>query len=350
MTFDYSAQTGSSIISSEPTDVCFCDDNNTINCSRTQLTMTAYPGEKINISVVTVGQENGVSPGLITIESKGSVHAKAERYKTAMNCTTIAFNPIAVNYTITVTSDRSGFISRSVMLNINKTDCPLGFQISNETGACDCTKLTQKASSSLNLKCDAATNTISRQGDVWIGNISDCVIVHSPCPFDYCNTTQVRFSLTDPDPQCALNRTGILCGRCQDGLSLALGSNNCIQCPQFSYLALIIPFAAAGLGLVALLMVLNLTVSIGTINGLIFYASIVKISESNGIFFPNGPVPVLSQFIAWLNLDLGIETCFYHGMTAYHKVCMAAVCVPSLHMVHHSHHHSPVSLLYMVIK
>ena len=59
-TFDYSAQTGPSVISSEPTDVCFCDDNNTINCSQTQLTMTAYPGEEINISVVTVGQLNGV--------------------------------------------------------------------------------------------------------------------------------------------------------------------------------------------------------------------------------------------------------------------------------------------------
>ena len=116
-----------------------------------------------------------------------------------------------------------------------------------------------------------------------------------------------------------------MCGSCKQNFSLALGSNNCIQCHQFSYLALIIPFAAAGFGLVALLMVLNLTVSIGTINGLIFYASIVKISESTGIFFPNGPIPVLSQFIAWLNLDLGIETCFYPGMTAYAKVWLQFV-------------------------
>ena len=107
--------------------------------------------------------------------------------------------------------------------------------------------------------------------------------------------------------------------------SLALGSNNCIECPQLSYLALIIPFAAAGFGLVAFLMILNLTVSIGTINGLIFYASIVKISERIGIYFPNGPIPVLSQFIAWLNLDLGIETCLYHGMTAYAKVWLQFV-------------------------
>ena len=144
VTFNYSAQTGPSVISSEPTDVCFCDDNNTINCSQTQLTMTAYPGEEINISVVTVGQLNGVSPGLITIESQDSIHAQRETYKTIpMYCTTIAFNPISVNYSITITSDRSSFISRSVMLNITKTDCPLGFQISSRTGACDCTELTQ---------------------------------------------------------------------------------------------------------------------------------------------------------------------------------------------------------------
>ena len=116
-----------------------------------------------------------------------------------------------------------------------------------------------------------------------------------------------------------------MCGKCRDGLSLALGSNNCIPCSELSYLALIIPFAAAGFGLVALLMVLNLTVSIGTINGLIFYASIVKMGEQREIFFPNGSIPVLSQFIAWLNLDLGFETCFYHGMTAYAKMWLQFV-------------------------
>ena len=276
-TFDYSTQTGPSVISSEPTDVCFCDDNNTINCSQTQLTMTAYPGEEINISVVTVGQLNGVAPGILQIQPQDTADTSdMELYNTsAMICITIILKPIYKTITA--------------------------------------------------ITCDVATKTITRQGDIWIGNISDCVIVRKTCPFDYCNTAQVSFSLTDPDPQCALNRTGILCGRCQNGLSLALGSNNCIQCPQFSYLALIIPFAAAGFGLVAFLMVLNLTVSIGTINGLIFFASIVKISESTGIFFPNGSIPVLSQFIAWLNLDLGIETCFYHGMTAYAKVWLQFV-------------------------
>ena len=319
-TFDYySAQTGPSVISSEPTDVCFCGNNNTINCSQTQLTVTAYPGEKINISVVTVGQLNGVAPGILQIQpvENADPSTNTNLYNTsAMNCTKIAFTPVEKAYMINLKSFK--------LLNISFSDCPLGFQSLNLNKSCDCEEKVKNLTTTVT--CDAKTKMITRQGDIWIGNISDhCVVVYTPCPFDYCNTAQVSFSPTDPDPQCALNRTGILCGRCQDGLSLALGSNNCIQCPGFSYLALIIPFAAAGFGLVALLMVLNLTVSIGTINGLIFYASIVKVSESTGIFFPNGPIPVLSQFIAWLNLDLGIETCFYHGMTAYAKVWLQFV-------------------------
>ena len=318
MTFDYSAQTGPSVISSEPTDVCFCDENNTINCSQTQLTMTAYPGEEINISVVTVGQRNGFTPAILQIRPFETIDNNSVLHDTsAKKCTTIAFTPIYSIYSLNVFGQQ-----KQKLLNILLSNCPFGFEISNKSKSCDCEELKQTTTT---ITCNVATNTITRQGKIWIGNISDCVIVRTPCPLDYCNTAQVSFSLTDPDPQCALNRTGILCGRCRDGLSLALGSNNCIQCPEFSYLALIIPFAAAGFGLVALLMVLNLTVSIGTINGLIFYASIVKISESTGIFFPNGPIPVLSQFIAWLNLDLGIETCFYHGMTAYAKVWLQFV-------------------------
>ena len=66
------------------------------------------------------------------------------------------------------------------------------------------------------------------------------------------------------------------------------------------------------------LMFLNLTVSVGTINGLIFYANIVR--ANHAIFFPRSmSTSFLSIFIAWLNLDLGIETCLYNGLNAYSK-------------------------------
>ena len=73
--------------------------------------------------------------------------------------------------------------------------------------------------------------------------------------------------------------------------------------------------AILGVALVVGLIILNLTVSVGTINGLIFYANIVR--ANNAIFFPyETSNSFLSTFIAWLNLDLGIESCFYDNLDA----------------------------------
>jgi len=82
-------------------------------------------------------------------------------------------------------------------------------------------------------------------------------------------------------------------------------------------------FALAGLLLILFLISFNLTVSEGTINGIIFYANIVHINRS--IFFPSTEANPLAIFIAWLNLDLGIETCFYNGMDAYAKAWLQFV-------------------------
>jgi len=76
-------------------------------------------------------------------------------------------------------------------------------------------------------------------------------------------------------------------------------------------------FVLAGLALVIFLTVCNLTASEGMINGVIYYANIVHINRS--IFFPSTEANPLSVIIAWLNLDLGIEVCFYDGMDAYTK-------------------------------
>ena len=71
-------------------------------------------------------------------------------------------------------------------------------------------------------------------------------------------------------------------------------------------------------------MVLNLTVSKGHINGIIFYADVIRISQT--VFFPiEGGGTFLILFIAWLNLDLGIEMCFYDGLDAYAKTWLQFV-------------------------
>ena len=77
--------------------------------------------------------------------------------------------------------------------------------------------------------------------------------------------------------------------------------------------------ADPGALLVGFLAWLNLTISTGTINGLIFYVNIIRVNRH--IFFPlESQVSLfLTTYIAWLNLDIGIEACFYDGLDAYVK-------------------------------
>ena len=101
-------------------------------------------------------------------------------------------------------------------------------------------------------------------------------------------------------------------------LFLQCGTSKCKKCSNV-YLLLLLPILLYGFGLVVLLLKCNLTVSMGTINGLIFYANIIQVN--NKVFFPPGNISVpgyiLAIFIAWINLDLGIEVCFTESLSTF---------------------------------
>ena len=73
----------------------------------------------------------------------------------------------------------------------------------------------------------------------------------------------------------------------------------------------------AGILLVTTLLALNMTVAIGLINGFIFYANIV--AANSAVFFPSSEPSFPTMFVAWLNLDIGIDVCFFDGLDAYTK-------------------------------
>ena len=204
-------------------------------------------------------------------------------------------------------------------LTVDILECPIGFvknadQISGQH-QCQC----EQFLADNHVQCNVSLEPYKflRSGNSWFGYINNtqtCITGTTNCPFDYCNRSNVSFDIMAPDRQCLGNRTGILCGQCQSHLSIMLGSNRCGTCSNW-YLFLLPVFALAGIVLVAVLMFLNLSVSVGTINGLLFYANMVKLNEA--FFFPNGSIPVVSQFISWLNLDLGIEVCLFDGLDGY---------------------------------
>ena len=203
--------------------------------------------------------------------------------------------------------------------------CPLGFTTEltdNNAVICNCSHHLQQEG----IICNINNIVLHKTSRMWIGNYSSDITAHRNCPLDYCKNNFTVVNPYEQQDQCEFKRSGVLCGACQPTLSLMLGSSQCEQCSNI-YLFLLIPFSLAGVVLVLLLLKCNLTVSTGTINGLIFYANIVQATKT--ALFPNGSksifINILSVFIAWLNLDLGIETCFVEGLNTYYKTWLQFV-------------------------
>ena len=218
-------------------------------------------------------------------------------------------------------------------INISFHSCPLGFALSrNPPFKCDCNHLLQQMP---RVTCDIQHQTISRDGLVWVGTYGNNTVVASKyCPYKYCKSARTEVHLTaqeseseyinhsTTDIQCKLHHYGVLCGGCQPGLSLALGTNQCLHCSNV-YISLLVPFAMAGLLLVFFIKLLNLTISQGTMNELIFYVNVI--SANKHLYYSQKSVNPATLFIAWLNLDIGIETCFFNGLTAYSKTWLQFV-------------------------
>lgn len=103
--------------------------------------------------------------------------------------------------------------------------------------------------------------------------------------------------------------------------SLSIGSSRCIHCPSYWIVLLIVITLAgilAGITLVALLLVLNMTVAVETLNGLIlFYANVVYANKS--ILLPLQETSLLTVFVSLLNLDVRLDVCYFPEMDTYIK-------------------------------
>ena len=83
------------------------------------------------------------------------------------------------------------------------------------------------------------------------------------------------------------------------------------------FVVILLAAIIAGIFLITALLALNMTVAVGLINGFIFYANIM--SANGAVFFPSSEPSFPTVFVAWLNLDLGIDVCFFDGLDTYIK-------------------------------
>ena len=304
-----------SSMSSDPIMVCFCNTTTNLpDCSDRTHHMQTYPGLEINTSIATVGYYAGTSPGVVLVSAQHATLVRCYGQNETTSCFQLHILLQNTSSTAALVDIRvdGGLQGWGVSIGVDIIKCPNGF--TQIAGQCHCEHFLDTS----NVQCNLSATPFKflRSGKSWFAynNNTQCITGTTNCPFDYCNPSNVSFDITAPDRQCVANRVGILCGQCQSHLSIMLGSNRCGTCSNW-YLFLLPVFALAGIVLAAVLMFLNLSVSVGTINGLLFYVNMVKLNEA--FFFPNGSVPVVSQFISWLNLDLGIEVCLFDGLDGY---------------------------------
>ena len=86
------------------------------------------------------------------------------------------------------------------------------------------------------------------------------------------------------------------------------------------FFAILVAGLVGGMVLVVVILILNLTVAVGTLNGIIFYANIISANSST--FFPFSSPNLITVIIAFLNLELGIDACFFEGMDTYWKTLL----------------------------
>ena len=324
------------MISSDPVRICFCKGL-VPDCNFQWPIETAKKGKRFIVTLVAVDQVNHtvnatIRSFLFSPEGGlGEGQQSQTSYETCTNLTFNAYSPL-VSEKLTLYAEgpcnNTGISKRQVDIHFSACTCPIGFQpVETSNTRCDCN--CDPHLSPYITHCNSTTKVLVREDTVWIGYHKEDnhsgYIIYRYCPFDYCYppTFAVKFNLNIPngsDAQCDLNRSKLLCGACQLGFSLSLGSPQCIQCPSGwpgLFVSLILITILAGIALVAVILALNLTTAVGTLSGLIFYANVIAANFST--FVPNSHPNVLTVFVAWLNLDLGIDVCLYDGMDSYTK-------------------------------
>ena len=375
--FQHNDSSDLSSFTSDPTRVCFCE-NGTPNCYKVLDTISVHPGENFNLSLAIVGYGLGTVSGSVIArgnrsregeikqslfgseleysqELRGtmcqdigySVVSERNREWISLAVSTLSFSQLledvqdVVNFQLTKNTNKTtikkryrfdsvfeSFFHIPVFVEVDLLACPVGFQLVG--GRCVCHQIL------LDNNIDTCffsngTGFILRPAPYWIGLPNDTnssILIHPHCPFDYCQLQDISITAESVNTQCQYQRSGVLCGSCHEGLSMILGSSECKTCSNV-YLVSIAIFILMGMALVTILTLLNMTVSVGTLNGLILFANILQANRTT--FLPpntshaSSLIAFLSAFIAWLNLDVGIPMCFFDGLTTYVKTWLQFV-------------------------
>ena len=245
-------------ISSDPLYICSCEGGKP-DCRKPSITRSVYPGGTIEVAIIAYGQRNGATPAVLHKITPGN----EIRVKETENTQNIAKGCTSLNYTVQAATEESSYEmtlhvgpcrpkkrtassgpTNAITVHALILQCPPGFELNkiDPWPVCYCAQRLQHFTKT----CRIADQKIYRESEFWVGytqdNTSDGLILHPHCPFDYCTSNKLYIAVDDSDKQCSNNRKGLLCGKCAQNFSLALGTNRCLQCSN-NYLWLKVAYA-----------------------------------------------------------------------------------------------------------
>ena len=349
--------TYSQSLSSTPARIVSCQDGKPLmdkDNTELQNTLSSYPGKKFNISLAALdGGQNTVytTVQLQFYRSEDSNHKllTASTWKLSSGeeeqvlngtapCTNVTLtihtklddkscNDLSTGYCIGTAYFAVPDSTPTFRAKIKLNYCPSGFQLTDDTGVCECSSLVNEMNQNfkLNLTCDIQKGVVKvPYSGTWIGcynnsNQSCEVGISSSCFPGFCNYSSMEWMSSSADI-CIETREGALCGSCAGNNSVVFGSNLCYSCSNW-WLVTLAFYALAGILFIALLFSLKLTISAGTINGVIFFANMWNTGLLEILSYKDDSVWVAVNriFISLINLGLGFPLCFYDGMTELTK-------------------------------
>ena len=313
--------------------VCICNGTEFIgdeyHCIKHTARVDTFPGKKFTLNLISVDANYvPVTSLLFSVLEPEVATINQAVHLTDFSCTErefIIYGHENISLDL-VLSTRLGIVAESTKVAVEVGHCPHGFELvqDEDTGpGCSCnTFLLEKVKTT----CNSQNFTVLRPGSAWIGFSKDSdgtevISYASSCPIGYCKLKHPEVDLSRPNSICANNRAGVLCGSCIEGYSVVLGSAECLVCTNY-FIFTVLLYAVLGLVFVVVMFLLDLTVHSGTVNGLIFYASLVSVNAN--ILFPQRK-SFLFVFIESINLQMGFPLCFYDGMTDEAKIGLSFI-------------------------
>ena len=281
-----------------------------------------------------------ITPKIITLSPRNCTMINATIFKR-----TEKDDPFLIFLLLTVSKVSS-------ITNLNSKDCPIGFKFDKSTHKCECSHVLHKIDYQPVCKISSngsnpliTINFFSHSN--WIGTLNNGTVFGvSPYCHIYCryNDNYDTFVINDSvgstkvmiahssnydnkESLCSDNREGPLCSQCTPGYSVTFGSNQCEKCSNWWLLTLIV-YGLAGASLIYLLYALNLTLTTGKLNGIIFYSQILYNTHTMLCYLNAVDDRIVKLFffclrgvllLINLNISFNIPLCFYDGMTEIWK-------------------------------